>query len=140
VFSVLGYSGYNLTFPSLKYEGRYSFGWEKGPIEANLFVNHTGGFTYYGGTTVNPRVFTNGLPAGGGDVIGSFVTLDTHLAYTLENRGMFKSAQFYLDASNLLNKAPPFVNQYALNGNVGYDNISHNPIGRVVTVGIRTKF
>ncbi len=140
VFSVLGYAGYNLTFPSLKYEGRYSVSWEKGPIEADVFVNHTGSYTFYGATPVNPRVLVNGLPSSGGDKVNAFVTVDTHLAYTLKDTGPFKSAQFYVDASNLFNKAPPFLNTYGLNGAVGYDGTNANPIGRVITVGVRTKF
>ena len=139
VFSVLGYANYNLTFPSLKYEGRYSLGWSKGPIDANVFVNHTGGYTNYSGTTVTPRVFASGLPAGGGDKVKAFVTVDTHLAYTLKDAGAFKSVQVYVDTSNLFNAKPPFVNAYGLNGAVGYDGINANPIGRVVTLGIRTK-
>ena len=140
VFSVLGYAGYNLTFPSLKYEGRYSLSWENGPMEANLFVNHTGGYTFYGATTVNPRVFTSGLPTSGGDRVGSFVTVDAHVAYTLEDFGPLHSAQVFVDATNLLDQEPPFVNAYALNGAVGYDGTNANPIGRVVTVGLRTQF
>ena len=31
-------------------------------------------------------------------------------------------------------------NAYTTNGNVAYDNINASPIGRVVTVGLRTKF
>ncbi len=140
VFSVLGYAGYNLTFPSLKYEGRYSVGWEKGPLEANVFVNHTAGYTFYGASTVTPRVFVNGLPSSGGDRVGSFVTVDAHIAYTLDDYGPLQSAQIFVDATNLLDEAPPFLNAYALNGAVGYDGINANPIGRVITVGLRTKF
>ncbi len=140
VFSALGYAGYNLTFPSLKYEGRYSFGWEKGPIALDIFANHTGGYTFYGATPVNPRVLVNGLPSSGGDPVKSFITVDTHLAYTFKDMGPLKSAQLYVDASNLFDTAPPFVNAYALNGAVGFDGTNANPIGRVVTVGVRTKF
>lgn len=140
VFSVLGYAGYNLTFPSLKYEGRYSLSWENGPLEANVFVNHTGGYTFYGATTVNPRVFTAGLPTSGGDRVSSFVTVDAHVAYTLEEFGPLESAQVFVDATNLLDQEPPFVNAYGLNGAVGFDGINANPIGRVVTVGLRTEF
>ncbi len=144
VFSALGYSNYNLTFPSLKYEGRYSFGWEKGPITADIFVNHTGGYTFFGGTTINPRGFAAGLPASGGDPVKAFVTVDTHLAYKFEDLGFAKSAEIYVDASNLLNQAPPFMNSYGLNSpagaGTGFDNVNANPIGRVVTIGLRTKF
>lgn len=135
VFSVLGYAGYNLTFPSLKYEGRYSLGWENGPFEANLFVNHTGGYTFYGASPVNPRVFAAGLPSSGGDRVSSFVTIDTHFAYTVEDFGPLASAQLFLDATNLLDEEPPFMNVA-----VGYDTTNANPIGRVVTIGLRTEF
>jgi iron complex outermembrane recepter protein len=140
VFQVLGYAGYNLTFPSLKYEGRYSLGWEKGPVDVNIFVNHTGAYTFYGASPVKPRVLVGGLPSGGGDHINRFLTVDTHLAYTLKDSGPFKSLQFYVDASNLFDKEPPFYNAYALNGAVGYDGINANPIGRVISLGVRTKF
>lgn len=140
MFSVLGYAGYNLTFPSLKYEGRYSLSWDKGPLEANVFVNHTGGYTFYGASTVTPRVFVAGLPSSGGDRVKANITIDTHLAYTLEDAGLLKSAQLFVDATNLFDKEPPFVNAYGLNGAVGYDGTNANPIGRVVTVGLRTKF
>ncbi len=140
VFSVLGYAGYNLTFPSLKYEGRYSIGWQKGGIDANVFVNHTGGYTFYGASTVTPRVFVNGLPSSGGDAVAAFVTVDAHLAYTIKDQGPFKSVQLYVDATNLFDKAPPFLNVYGLNGAIGYDSTNASPIGRVVSIGLRTKF
>jgi iron complex outermembrane receptor protein len=139
-FNVLGVAGYNLTFPSLKYEGRYSVAWEYKGFDADIFVNHTGGYTNWGGSPVTPRVNTNGVPTGGGDLVKAFVTVDTHFAYTVKDSGPFKSLQVYVDASNLFNKAPPFLNTYALNGAVGYDGVNANPIGRVVTLGVRTKF
>ncbi|MEO6153694.1 MAG: TonB-dependent receptor, partial [Croceibacterium sp.] len=138
VFSVLGYAGYNLTFPSLKYEGRYSLGWEMGNFDANVFVNHTGGYINYG-NPVNARVLVGGLPSSGGDPVKSFVTVDTHLAYTLTEMGFLHSAQIYLDTNNLLNTPPPFYNTYGLNNAIGYDGTNANPIGRVITVGLKTK-
>lgn len=140
IFSVLGYAGYNLTFPSLKYEGRYSLSWEKDAFEANVFVNHTGGYTFYGATPVNPRVFTAGLPTSGGDRVSAFVTVDAHIGFTLEDFGPLESAQIFVDATNLFDEEPPFMNTFALNGAVGYDGTNANPIGRVVTVGLRTEF
>ncbi len=138
-FDVLGVAGFNLTFPSLKYEGRYSLGWDYKGIDANIFVNHTGSYINWG-NPANAVLRTNGLPTGGGDKVKSFITVDTHLAYTLKDMGPFKSLQLYLDASNLLDTAPPFYNAYALNGAVGYDGTNANPIGRVITVGVRSKF
>ncbi len=138
-FNVLGVAGYNLTVPSLKYEGRYSVAWEYKGFNADIFVNHTGGYTNWG-NPVTARVNTNGVPTGGGDLVKPFITIDMHLAYTIKDSGPFKSLQVYADASNLFNKAPPFYNAYALNGAVGYDGVNANPIGRVLTLGVRTKF
>ncbi|UVO53124.1 TonB-dependent receptor domain-containing protein [Sphingomonas sp. SUN039] len=138
-FSVLGVAGYNLTFPSLKYEGRYSVGWDYKGFDANVFVNHTGGYINWG-NPANARINTNGLPTGGGDVVKAFVTVDAHLGYTFSDTGPFKSLQIYADANNLFDAAPPFYNTFTLNGAVGYDGTNANPIGRVITLGIRTKF
>ncbi len=138
-FSVLNVVGYNLTFPSIQYEGRYSFGWDYKGIDANVFVNHTGGYVNWG-NPANARINTAGLPTGGGDNVKAFVTVDAHIGYTLKDVGPLKSAQLYLDASNLFDKAPPFYNTFALNGAVGYDGTNANPIGRVITIGLRTKF
>ena len=138
-FSVLGVAGYNLTFPSLKYEGRYSVGWDYKGIDANIFVNHTGSYINWG-NPANARINTAGLPTGGGDVVKAFVTVDAHFGYTFKDTGPFKSLQLYVDANNLFDAAPPFYNTFTLNGAVGYDGTNANPIGRVVTLGIRTKF
>jgi iron complex outermembrane receptor protein len=62
------------------------------------------------------------------------------LGYTFKKLPMMREATVYVDASNLLNKAPPFVNAYATNGAVGYDGLNANPLGRVVNVGLRSKF
>jgi iron complex outermembrane receptor protein len=93
-----------------------------------------------GQSVVNPLVRTNGVPTGGGDSVKAFTTVDLHLAYTFKDLGVAKEAQFYVDVSNLLDQAPPFVNAYAVNGAVGYDGLNANPLGRVVNIGLRTKF
>ncbi len=138
-FSVLDVVGYNLTFPSIQYEGRYSLGWDYKGIDANVFVNHTGGYLNWG-NPANARINTAGVPTGGGDNVKPFITVDAHIGYTLKDTGPFKSLQFYADASNLFNKAPPFYNSFGLNGAVGYDGVNANPIGRVITLGVRSKF
>ncbi len=138
-FKVLGVAGYNLTFPSLAYEGRYSLAWDKDDFSANIFVNHTGSYKNWG-NPANPRVFTAGVPTSGGDIVKAFITVDTHLSYTLKDTGPFKSLQLYVDGNNIFNTAPPFYNSYALNGAVGYDGVNASPIGRVITLGVRSKF
>ena len=53
---------------------------------------------------------------------------------------MLKKANLFVDATNLFDKNPPFVNVATNNGAVGYDSISANPLGRVVTIGLRSTF
>jgi len=140
VFSVLGTAGFNTTFPSLKWEGRATFSWDKGPFNAAVTANYEGSYIWWGAGVVNPIVKTNGVPTGGGDKVGAFATVDLHAGYTLENISFLKSANVYVDVSNLLDTSPPFVNTATTNGAVGYDSLDANPLGRVVSVGLRAKF
>mgnify|MGYP003365271859 CR=1 FL=1 len=140
VFSVLGTSGFNTTFPSVKFEGRANLGYDKGPFSADVFFNYLGGYTYWGSSAVNPVVRTNGVPTGGGDKVGAFGTVDLHLGYKLDKLAMMHDASLYVDITNIADKAPPFLNTYTTNGAVGYDGLNANPIGRVVNLGLRTKF
>jgi len=139
-FSVLGTSGFNTTFPSVKMEGRANIGYDKGPFNADIFVNYLGSYKFWGSSVVNPLVRTNGVPTGGGDTVKAFTTVDLHLAYTFKDLGVAKEAQVYVDVNNLLDQAPPFVNTYTVNGAVGYDGLNANPLGRVINIGVRSKF
>lgn len=139
-FSVLGTSGFNTTFPSVKFEGRANIGYDRGGFSADVFYNYLGGYTYWGSSAVNPVTRTNGVPTGGGDKISAFGTVDLHLSYKLDRLSAMRDATFYVDITNLADKAPPFVNTYTVNGAVGYDALNGNPIGRVVNIGVRTKF
>lgn len=140
VFSVLGTAGFNTTFPSVKFEGRFNVGYENGPFDMNVFVNHLGGYTNWSGSVANAVTRTNGLPTGGGDAVGSFTTVDLHVGYKLKDLGILSEASLFVDATNLFDKEPPQYNAFNTNGSAGYDNINASPIGRVVTVGLRTKF
>jgi len=139
-FSVLGTSGFNTTFPSVKFEGRANIGFDSGPFNADLFVNHLGSYTYWGSSVVNPIVRTNGVPTGGGDHVKAFTTVDLHAGYSFKEVGILKEAQLYVDVTNLFDKDPPFLNTYTTNGAVGYDGLNANPLGRVINIGLRTKF
>jgi iron complex outermembrane recepter protein len=140
VFSVLGTAGFNTTFPSVKTEGRANLGYEGGGLSANIFYNYLGKYLNFSGGVANPVVRTNGVPTGGGDPVKSFSTIDLNLSYKLKGLGFLNEAQLFVDATNIFDKAPPQYNAFVTNGPVGYDNINASPIGRVITVGIRTKF
>jgi iron complex outermembrane receptor protein len=139
-FSVLGTSGFNTTFPSVKFEGRANIGFDKGPFSADIYVNSLGDYTFWGSGVVNPVVRTNGVPTSGGDHVKSFTTVDLHASYTFKNVGMLREATAFVDVSNLLDTAPPFVNTWGTNAGVAYDALNGNPLGRIVNVGLRTKF
>lgn len=139
-FSVLGTAGFNTTFPSVKFEGRFNLGYSNGGFSLDAFVNHLGGYTNWSGSVANAVTRTNGVPTGGGDPVKSFTTLDLHLGYKFKDIGPLGEVQLFADATNLFNTAPPQFNAFNTNGSVAYDSQNASPLGRVVTVGLRTKF
>ncbi len=143
-FDALGAAGIFTTFQAIKLEGRASLGWDYQGFGANVFVSRTGSYVDrgLGGTdlTQNPVVRTNGVITGGGLPVKAFTSVDLNLSYKIKDVGFLDSAQLFVDVTNLFDKAPPFANTYGIDGGSGYDNLNGNPLGRVVTVGIRTKF
>jgi iron complex outermembrane receptor protein len=140
VFSVLGTAGFNTTFPSVRLESRFHLGWEYGGLNTNIFVNHTGGYHNWSGTTQTPITRTNGFPTGGGDQVKSNTTVDLNLAYTFHNAAFLSQAQLFLDVTNLFDRDPPYYNAFGVNGASGYDGINASPLGRIVTIGLRANF
>jgi iron complex outermembrane receptor protein len=138
-FNVLGSTGYNNTFGSVPIQGRAHLGWTYDFLGAELFANYVSGYHNWSGNTVTPVTLVNGLPAGGGDVVKSNTTFDLNLNYTVPENGFLghylTGSQFFVDIQNIFDKAPVFYN-----GATGYDGYTGNPIGRLVTFGIRTKF
>jgi iron complex outermembrane receptor protein len=105
-----------------------------------VFFNYLGSYKNWSGSVASPLIRVGGVPVAGGDIVKSFSTIDVNLSYTLKNVGMLGEAQIFVDATNVFDKNPPLYNQFVTNGAAGYDAINASPIGRVVTVGIRTKF
>ena len=134
-FSVLNTTGFNTTFPSIKWQGRGNFGWDYAGFSLDAFLNYTGAYRNYTATTVNPIVRNAaGAPIGGGDKVKSYKTVDLHVAYDIPVSFM-KKFQVFADANNIFDRKPPFYNVA-----IGYDTFEANPIGRVITVGLRTAF
>lgn len=142
VFDALGMAGVFTTFQAIKLEGRANVGWEYKGFDANVYVNYTGDYTNRGIGVIQNTLIKSaaGATVGGGDPVNSFTTVDLNVSYKLKDAKHFKSAQVFADVTNLFNKNPPFVNVYAINGASGYDANNASPIGRVITVGLRTKF
>jgi len=136
IFSVLGTSGFNQTFASIKTQARAHVGWEQGPFSADLFANYTSKYKNWSSTSVIPvQLSPEGLPAGGGDPVKANVTFDLNVAYQFSDGGTLGDSQVYVDVSNLFDEMPPFFN-----GASGYNNYAGNPIGRVVSLGLRSRF
>ena len=133
-FSVLNTTGFNGTFPSIRLDLRGDVGVTYGPVSATAFINHTGGYTNWSATAVNPVVSVNGVPTGaGGDPVKSLTTVDFHLAWDLPKA--MADGQVYVDVQNLFNTKPPFYSSVQ-----GFDTFAGNPLLRIVAVGFRTKF
>lgn len=142
-FSILNTSGYNTTFPSIQTHSRADFGWNFGPIVADLFVNYTGGYHNWSNTSVKPIIKNAaGNPVGGGDWVQSMTTVDLHVAYNFHD-GWLAGDQVYIDGNNILDTQPSFYNGNTagiLSSGNGFNGFVANPIGRVMSVGFRAKF
>jgi iron complex outermembrane receptor protein len=136
-FDVLGTTGFNTTFPSIKFESRVGVTWDSDfGLSANVFWNHTGKYRNWSGTTVEPLVRNAaGVPTGGGDKVKAGNFFDAHVAYDFPGEGMTKDLQLFADVNNVFDKNPPFYNS-----NNGYDTFSGNPLGRQITVGFSKKW
>lgn len=134
VFSVNNQTGYNTVFPSIKRQARANISWEYNDFAATLFANHVGSYRNWSNSTVIPITTERGVPTGGGDPVKANTTFDAHLSYTLGGERLAGS-QIYLDVNNIFDRDPPFYNSAA-----GYDPYGANPMGRVVSVGLRARF
>lgn len=134
-FSVLGAAGANGTFAAIPTQARFHVGWDYEGFGALLYANFVSGHRNTYATAITPVVNANGV-LGGGDKVNSNTTFDLHLNYTLAPGDLFGSplagTEIYVDVQNVLDKQPVFFNSAN-----GYDPFSGNPIGRVVTLGLR---
>jgi iron complex outermembrane receptor protein len=138
-FSILNTAGYNANFPSVQTRNRLNLGWTDSVFSIDAFVNFTGSYRMWGAGTVNPLTFdANRNPNGGGDKVDSLTTLDLHAAYNFLD-GILGGDQIYIDAKNLFDTSPPFI-QGTTAGGRGYDRTVANPLGRVISVGLSAKF
>jgi iron complex outermembrane receptor protein len=144
VFSVLNTSGFNGVFSSVQFKARAYGGVDIGKLSADLFWNHIGSYNNWSGSTIIPLTRdANGNPNGGGDKVDATNTFDLHLAYKLELGGVIEDMNLSLDVRNIADEEPAFFNGNLggfMGGAWGYDNYSANPVGRLITLGIRTNF
>ncbi len=120
----------NTIYNPPRFRARFSAQWQHNPWQANAFVNYTNS---YSNNQAEPT-----------QVVSSYVTVDTRLAYDLgfdSNSSILKNFVVALSVQNLLNTNPPFVNiPESPNGGGGFDPTLANPIGRLVTISASKKW
>jgi iron complex outermembrane receptor protein len=143
-FSVLNTSGFNGVFSSIQFKARTNAGVDVGDLSADLYWNHIGDYKNWSGNTIVPLTRdANGNPNGGGDTVKATNTFDLHLAYKLSLGGTVEDMSLSLDVRNLTDEDPSFFNGNQggfMGGAWGYDNYTANPVGRLITLGVRTNF
>jgi iron complex outermembrane recepter protein len=143
-FSVLNTSGFNGVFPSIQFKARTSAGIDVGKLSADVFWNHIGDYKNWSGNTITPLTRdANGNPNGGGDTVEATNTFDLHFAYKLSIGSTVEDLSLSLDVRNVTDEDPSFFNGNQggfMGGAWGYDNYTANPVGRLITLGIRTNF
>lgn len=134
-FNALNTEGLNVTFPSVQLQTRGHLGWSMDSEAVDLFVNYTGAYRNMSATAVNPVVQNAlGVPIGGGDHVSSNLTFDVHASYTFAADAL-AGDEIYVSVNNIAGTRPPFYNQAQ-----GYDYFVANPLGRVVSVGLKAAF
>ncbi|MDE2163014.1 MAG: TonB-dependent receptor [Alphaproteobacteria bacterium] len=119
---------FNTTFSALALVMRGTLDWQLDPFDASVFVNYTNPYQQKGQSVLL-------YPPSGVHQVGSYITVDLHLAYTLPDGRWTSGTQLFLDGSNIFDQAPPFYNNAA-----GFDFTDASPIGRVMYIGLSKKF
>ena len=144
VYSMLGTSGSNNTFPSVAGHARLQAGWALGPLSLDSFVNYTSAYRNWSNTALNPVVTNSfGVPVGGGDHVGANTTIDLHGEYAFGETRLFGNMTLFLDVKNVFDRDPPFYSGNTLGiglGGYGYNGFLSSPIGRIASAGFRTDF
>jgi iron complex outermembrane receptor protein len=114
---------------SLRYNLRGDVGWSFGPVDVTAFVNH---IPFYTNDVVTPV-----------QRIHSWTTVDLNLSYKLSDRilPLLSDAAFSVNITNMFDRDPPFASiAPSQTAGGGFDVQAANPLGRVVTVGLRARF
>jgi outer membrane receptor protein involved in Fe transport len=100
----------------------YQHDWEQQGPGVSLTVNHSGGYT----DTENQARRS----------VDALTTLDVRLGYrTASGDGLLDSVELGLNAANVFNRAPPFLDR-----EMGYDAQNTEPYGRVLSLTLQKKW
>ena len=120
-------------FNPLTFKSRGSLNWSFDDVNSRLTVNHVGGYD------------NNTLPGGGVQKVSSYTTVDLGVTFNIGERQPKRffdgGFSFSIDALNLFDRAPPFLDfAPTVNGSGGYDATAANPVGREIAVTVRKRF
>jgi iron complex outermembrane receptor protein len=116
----------NTIYNPLEFKARADLSWRRGGFTGGMFV------TYYG-------AYDNNL-ANPVQTVDSKTTIDLNLAYTFKS-GFAEDLTIGIDALNLLDEDPPFVNiAQSPNGGGGFDPTLNHPVGRIIGLSLRKKW
>jgi outer membrane receptor protein involved in Fe transport len=102
--------------------GWYQRGWDRPGFGIDAALDHSGGYTDVDGSLARK--------------VDAFTTLDLRVSYrTARDQGSLGGIELGLNAANVFNQAPPFVDR-----DYGYDVVNTEPYGRVVSFGIQKKW
>ncbi|HET7811776.1 MAG TPA: TonB-dependent receptor [Steroidobacteraceae bacterium] len=116
----------NTIYNPLEFKARLDLSWRRNGFAGGMFVTHYGA---YDNNLANPV-----------ETVDSKTTIDLNLAYTFSG-GWAEGLTVGIDALNLLDEDPPFVNiAQSPNGGGGFDPTLNNPVGRIVGLSLRKKW
>lgn len=97
--------------------------WTKGRASAALFVNYVDGYTNRTTAVAEP--------------VQAWTTFDLNIGYDFgQRRGVLGGLRIGLNASNLLDRDPPYVSYLVGTFTAGYDGENASPLGRVVALQV----
>ncbi len=117
----------NTIYNPLRFKARANLTWAKGGILGGLFVNH---LDSYDNNLVAPV-----------QSVDARTTVDMNLSYTFQGTGFSEGLRIGIDAVNVFDAEPSFVNiAQSPNGGGGFDPTLANPVGRIVGLTIAKKW
>ena len=121
-------TGTGLAVHPIKWQMRGNIGWGNDVVQAQAYLNYTGKYLFYANNTYHQ--------------VRAFTPVDLHLGFSPFKESKWKNTQLTLDIDNAFDQPPPYVNEGTDGDNAGngFDKRSANPLGRVITVGVRTSF
>ena len=117
----------NTIYNPLRFKARGSLTWGRGGILGAVFVNY---LESYDNNLVSPL-----------ESVDAKTTIDLNLSYAFQGGGFTEGLRVALDAVNLFDTDPPFVNiAQSPNGGGGFDPTLNNPVGRIIGLTLTKKW